>query len=74
MLEVRCGLGTFSMFCVMAGAKHVYAIDDSEIVQLTQRVINDNKFSKKITVIKGKVKDITLPVHEVDIIVSTCFG
>lgn len=74
MLNVNCDLGILSMFSVIAGAKHVYAIDDSDIVQLTRRVIVDNNLSDKITVIKGKVADITLPVANVDIIVSTSFG
>lgn len=62
------------MFSAIAGAKHVYALDTSDIVQLTHRVILDNNLSNKITVIKGKVADITLPVDKVDIIVSHCFG
>lgn len=74
MLNVNCDLGILSMFSAIAGAKHVYAIDDSDIVQLTRRVIVDNNLSDKITVIKGKVADITLPVANVDIIVSTSFG
>lgn len=74
MLNVNCDLGILSMFSVIAGAKHVYAIDDSDIVQLTRRIIVDNNLSDKITVIKGKVADITLPVANVDIIVSTSFG
>lgn len=74
MLDVSCDLGTLSMFSAIAGAKHIYAIDTSDIVQLTRRIIADNNLSNKITVIKGKVADITLPVDEVDIIVSHFFG
>lgn len=63
-----------SMFSAIAGAKHVYAIDTSNVVQLTRRVVADNKLTHKITVIKGKASEITLPVGRVDIIVSTFFG
>lgn len=62
------------MFSAIAGAKHVYAIDTSNIVQLTRRIIADNKLSHKITVLQGNVADISLPVSQVDIIVSTFFG
>lgn len=63
-----------SMFSAMAGAKHVYAIDTSNVVQLTRRIVADNGLTHKITVIKGKASEITLPVDRVDIIVSTFMG
>lgn len=74
VIDVSCDLGVLAMFSAIAGAKHVYAIDTSNIVQLTQRIIDSNKLSSRITVIKGKVGDISLPVDKVDIIVSTFFG
>lgn len=58
------------MFAIRAGAKHVYAIDPSNIVQLTRDVVKDNNFSDVITVIQGNVDQIKLPVDQVDIIVS----
>lgn len=74
MLDVSCDVGILSMFSAIAGAKHVYAIDTSNVVQLTRRVVADNNLSNKITVIKGKAAEIVLPVDKVDIIVSTSFG
>lgn len=74
VLDVSCNMGILSMFSAIAGAKHVYAIDTSNIVQLTRRVVADNDLSHKITVIKGSVDEITLPVAKVDVIVSTFFG
>lgn len=65
IVDVRCGLGVLSMFCVIAGAKHVYAIEDSAIVQLAKRIIQSNGFDDKITIIQGKVANITLPVEKV---------
>ena len=67
-------MAILSLFSAIAGAKHVYAIDTSNIVELTRRVVADNDLSHKITVIKGPVAEITLPVAKVDIIVSTFFG
>lgn len=74
MIDIRCGLGVLSMFSVLAGAKHVYAIENSNVTQLTERIIRDNNLSDKITVIKGTVANIQLPVAKVNIIVSTFFG
>lgn len=62
------------MLSALAGAKHVYAIESSNIYQLTERIVRDNKLSDKITIIKGTMADIQLPVTEVDIIISTFFG
>lgn len=73
VLDVRCGLGLLSMFAAIAGAKHVYAIDKSNIVQLTRRVVRDNRLANKITIVQGSAADITLPVENVDIIISTPF-
>lgn len=73
VLDVRCGLGLLSMFAAIAGAKHVYAIDKSNVVQMTRRVIRDNRLADKITVIQGSAVDINLPIDKVDIIISTVF-
>lgn len=72
-MDLHCGTGILSMMCAKAGAQHVYAIHDSNITQLTQRIVRDNKLSDVITVIQGKIADIELPVKDVDVIVSTVF-
>lgn len=74
MLDVNCDIGILAMFSAIAGAKHVYAIDTSNVVELARRVIADNDMSHKITIIKGTASDIVLPVANVDVIVSTFFG
>lgn len=65
VLDVRCGIGMWSLYSVVAGAKHVYAIDDTAGIQLTRRVVRKNKYEHKITVIRGKIADIVLPVEKV---------
>lgn len=73
VLDVRCGMGLLSMFAAITGAKQVYAIDKSNIVQLTRRIVSDNRLADKITIIRGSASNIALPVDEVDIIISTPF-
>lgn len=73
VLDVRCGMGVLSMFAAIAGAKHVYAIDKSDIIQLTRRIVRDNRLTNKISIIQGSAADIDLPVTKVDIIISTSF-
>lgn len=74
MLDIGCGTGILSIFAARAGAKHVYAIENAEIALFAQEIIKRNGLSDKITVIKGKMEEITLPVPQVDIIVSEWMG
>lgn len=74
VMDIGCGTGILSIFAARAGAKHVYAIDNAEIALFAKQIIKDNNLSDKITVIKGKIEEIELPVKEVDIIVSEWMG
>ena len=74
VLDIGCGTGILSIFAARAGAKHVYAIDNAEIALFAKEIVKRNGFSDKITVIKGKMEEIKLPVAHVDIIVSEWMG
>eukprot|EP00522_Entomoneis_paludosa_P010512 CAMPEP_0172449086 /NCGR_PEP_ID=MMETSP1065-20121228/7885_1 /TAXON_ID=265537 /ORGANISM="Amphiprora paludosa, Strain CCMP125" /LENGTH=432 /DNA_ID=CAMNT_0013200685 /DNA_START=70 /DNA_END=1368 /DNA_ORIENTATION=- len=74
VLDVGCGTGILSLFCAQVGAKHVYAVDCSSILQQAKKIVDRNGFSDKITLIQGKIEEINLPVDTVDIIVSEWMG
>jgi len=74
VLDIGCGTGILSLFAAKAGAKHVYAIDASDIIDQATQIVKDNHFSDVITCIKGKAEEIELPVEKVDIIVSEWMG
>ena len=69
-MDVGCGTGILSMFAAQAGAKHVYAVDCSSIISQAKLIVEKNGFADQITLIRGKVEEIELPVDKVDIIVS----
>ncbi|THH06140.1 hypothetical protein EW145_g4285 [Phellinidium pouzarii] len=77
VLDVGCGTGILSMFAARAGAKRVFAVDASEnIAEKARKNVKSNLLDEIITVINGKVEDITLPdgITQVDVIVSEWMG
>ncbi|CAN6195666.1 unnamed protein product [Urochloa humidicola] len=74
VLDVGAGTGILSLFCAKAGAKHVYAIECSQMADMAKEIVNKNGYSNVITVIKGKVEEIELPVPKVDVIISEWMG
>ena len=74
VLDIGAGTGILSMFAARAGAKHVYAIEFAEIAIFAREIIRQNGLQDKITVIKGKMEEIELPVPKVDIIISEWMG
>ena len=76
VLDIGCGPGILSMFAAKAGASKVIAIDCSNIIDYAQKIITDNHFADVITLVKGKVEEVTLPdgIDKVDIIISEWMG
>jgi type I protein arginine methyltransferase len=74
VMDIGCGTGILSFFAAKAGAKHVYGIDCADIINYAREIVRINEFSDKITLIKGKIEEIVLPVPTVDIIISEWMG
>ncbi|KAL4897222.1 S-adenosyl-L-methionine-dependent methyltransferase [Aspergillus ambiguus] len=74
VLDVGCGTGILSLFCAKAGARKVISVDNSNIISKAKEIIYDNGFGDVITCIRGKIEEVTLPVDQVDIIVSEWMG
>lgn len=77
VMDVGCGTGILSIFAVRAGARHVIAVDCSDIAIWAKRIIKENRMEDKITVVKQKMEEITeLPngIKQVDVIVSEWMG
>ena len=75
VLDVGCGTSILSLFCAEAGAKVVYAVDQSEsIINKAREVVFRNGKQDTIRLIHGRIQDISLPLKQVDIIVSEWMG
>ncbi|KAI1881900.1 hypothetical protein AGOR_G00244240 [Albula goreensis] len=73
VLDVGCGLGLLSFFAIQAGAKKVYAVEASSVATYAQILVKSNNLSDKITVLAGKVEEVSFP-EDVDIIISEPIG
>ncbi|KKA23628.1 Protein arginine methyltransferase RmtB [Rasamsonia emersonii CBS 393.64] len=74
VLDVGCGTSILSMFCAKAGAKMVIAVDNSNIIEKARENVYANGFGDVIKCLHGKIEEVSLPVSQVDIIVSEWMG
>ncbi|KAI5456267.1 S-adenosyl-L-methionine-dependent methyltransferase [Mariannaea sp. PMI_226] len=74
VLDIGCGTGILSMFCAKAGARHVIAVDKSDIITKARENVFNNGLADSITLLRGAIEDVTLPFDQVDIIVSEWMG
>ncbi|XP_018610507.2 histone-arginine methyltransferase CARM1 isoform X1 [Scleropages formosus] len=73
VLDVGCGSGILSFFAIQAGARKVYAVEASSVAKYTQMLVKSNHLSDRITVLAGKIEEVSFP-ERVDIIVSEPIG
>ncbi|KAF2853071.1 histone-arginine methyltransferase CARM1 [Plenodomus tracheiphilus IPT5] len=78
VLDVGCGTGILSLFSARAGAKKVFAVDNSGIVTRAKEIVAKNGYSDRIEVIQGRVEDFNtqrlIGKEKVDIIISEWMG
>ncbi|XP_040201123.1 protein arginine N-methyltransferase 8 isoform X2 [Rana temporaria] len=74
VLDVGSGTGILSMFAAKAGAKKVYGIECSSVSDYSEKIIKANHLDNIITIFRGKVEEVELPVEKVDIIITEWMG
>lgn len=73
VLDLGCGTSILSMFSATAGAKKVYALDQSDIIYHAMDIIMENNLHNVIKPIKGRLENTKLE-EKMDIIVSEWMG
>uniref|UniRef100_A0A0K8RAS9 Methyltransferase domain-containing protein n=1 Tax=Ixodes ricinus TaxID=34613 RepID=A0A0K8RAS9_IXORI len=62
------------MFAARCGASRVIGVDQSDIVFQAMDIVRENDLHGTVTLLKGRLEDIDLPVERVDVIVSEWMG
>ena len=71
--ELGCGSGILTTLAARAGATHVWACDETDIIEVAERVVADNGVADRVTLVRGSSLDLTPPVP-VDVLVHEIFG
>lgn len=73
VLDLGCGSGILSIFAAQAGARKIYAIEESEISILAENMFKTNGCTDLVTLLSGNSLDIELP-ERVDLIIHEILG
>src|SRR5882757_5065079 len=69
VVDLGAGTGLLSFFALQAGARHVYAIEMSDIADAAAELIAANRFEDRITLIRKNSKKVRLP-ERCDVLVT----
>lgn len=73
VLDVGAGTAILAIFAARAGAKHVFAVEATDMADRARTIVEANGLGSKITVLQGTVETVELPC-KVDVIVSEWMG
>ena len=73
VLDIGTGSGVLAIAAARAGARHVYAVEASDIADVAERVFAANGVEDKVTLIRGWSRDIELP-ERADLLVAEVIG
>jgi len=73
VLDVGTGTGILALFAARAGARHVWAVDDSSIMDAAREIARANGLDQRITFLRGRAEQVDLD-SRVDLLVSEWMG
>ncbi|XP_044470977.1 protein arginine N-methyltransferase PRMT10-like [Mangifera indica] len=73
VLDVGTGSGILAIWSAQAGAKKVYAVEATKMVEHARTLVKANNLDHLVEVIEGSIEDVNLP-EKVDVIISEWMG
>jgi histone-arginine methyltransferase CARM1 len=73
VMDFGAGTGLLGFFALMAGAKHVYAIEASSMAEVVREMAAANGFLDRMTIVNQMLQNVThdvIPDKSVDVIIS----
>jgi|GEM_PF-411895 len=71
VLDIGTGSGVLAVAAAQAGARHVYAIEATDIAAVAQRVFEANTVADRVTLIEGWSTQVELPVPATLLVTET---
>jgi SAM-dependent methyltransferase len=59
--DLGCGSGVLGLLCLQAGAGHVYAVDESAMLEVARETLTRAGYGDRVTFIHGRAGQIELP-------------
>jgi hypothetical protein len=73
VVDIGTGSGVLAIAAAAAGARHVYAIEATNMADLARRIVQDSGHAERITVLRGWSSAVTLP-ERAGVLVSELIG
>jgi protein arginine N-methyltransferase 1 len=73
VIDLGTGTGILAIWAAQAGAKHVYAIEETDVADVAETVIKDNGFEGVITVLKANSSTVILP-ERAEVLIAELVG
>lgn len=73
VLDVGAGTGILSLFAAEVGARKVYAVERTSVVDVARQLIAANRAEEQVQITQGDVETVGLP-EKVDLVVSEWMG
>src|SRR3972149_406336 len=73
VLDIGCGTGILSLFACQAGAAHVYAVEQGQIIEIARHACRDNGFDDRVTFVEDWSSRIDVP-RRADVLLSETIG
>lgn len=73
VVDLGAGAGVMTLLACRAGARHVYAIEPNDAIEMARALVRANGLSERVTFVQALSTDVTLP-ERADVIVSDLRG